>query len=135
MNYVFSPFQRIYIGAFFWWHCAASVLRFLPTLFCAALTTTNAYSSVSRRDSAKARTRQDTIEERVSRSIQANARERLLATVKVTTQSSAQLLPLSTHSDQLPGTRWKAMNHMEVTMRSRWTSSRRTLDEAVHADA
>ncbi len=85
--------------------------------------------------SAKARTRQDTIEERVSRSVQANARERLLATVKVTTQSSAQLLPLSTHSDQLSGSRWKAMNHMEVPMRSRWTSSRRTLDEAVHADA
>ena len=134
MNYVFPPFNGSTLVCFLVALCSLSA-AFPANAVLRGTHTTNAYSSVSRRNSAKARTRQDTIEERVSRSIQANARERLLATVKVTTQSSAQLLPLSTHSDQLSGSRWKAMNHMEVTTRSRWTSSRRTLDEAVHADA
>ncbi len=134
MNYVFPPFNGSTLVCFLVALCSLSA-AFPANAVLRGTHTTNAYSSVSRRNSAKARTRQDTIEERVSRSIQANARERLLATVKVTTQSSAQLLPLSTHSDQVSVSRWKAMNHMEVTMRSRWTSSRRTLDEAVHADA
>ncbi len=55
-----------------------------------------------------------------------------LATIEVTTQSSAQLLPLSTHSNQMSVSRWKAMIHMEVTMRSRWTSLAAPFDEAVH---
>ncbi len=54
-----------------------------------------------------------------------------LATVEVTTQSSAQLLPLSTRSDQMSVSRWKAMIRMEVRC-APGGHTRRTLDEAVH---
>ena len=130
---VFPPFNGSTLVCFLVALCSQSA-AFPANAVLRGTHTTNAYSTVSRRNSAKLEPGKIPLKKRVVDLYRQNARERLFATVKVTTQSSAQLLPLSTHSDQLSGSRWKAMNHMEVPMRSRWTSSRRTLDEAVHAD-